>query len=414
MKLFSEYRGLRRELYILFIGRIMTNLGGMIWPMFTLIMNRKLGFDASTIALCMLVYSIVSLPVNLLGGKLADRLNKKNIIVVCDLVSILSYLYCSMVPLTVSSMVVFAAASLFQSIEWPAYDALVADFTTSADRERAYSLSYLGSNLGLVLAPTIGGILFNEHLNLAFLINGLAIASSTILIFFRIRDVHREEDHSAQGTYETDADTQMTTLPYILKNRVVLLFIIATAFSELVYGMWGYLMPLDLSTIHGDQGSVIFGSINSLNCVIVVVFTSLITRLFRKIRDSGKMLIGEGLILSGYILFMLLQRNIFCVYLSIAVFTFGEIFSTLASSPFLTRRIPASHRGRIMSFKGVFVSLFGSVTQVLIGKVYDLKGSMLTWILILVIGLAEIALVLLMRYYDHLDYPMLAETVEKE
>lgn len=414
MKLFSEYRGLRRELYILFIGRIMTNLGSMIWPMFTLIMNLKLGFDASTIALCMLVYSIVSLPVNLLGGKLADRMNKKNIIVVCDLVSIFSYLYCAMVPVTVSSMAVFAAASLFQSIEWPAYDALVADFTTSSDRERAYSLSYLGSNLGLVLAPTIGGILLNEHLNLAFLINGLAIASSTVLIFFKIRDVHREEDHSARGTYEAAADAKMPTIPYILKNRVVLLFIIAMAFGELVYGMWGYLMPLDLSTIHGDRGSVIFGSANSLNCIIVVVFTSLITRIFRRIRDSGKLLAGESLILCGYLLFMLLKENIFFVYLAITVFTFGEIFSTLASSPFLTRRIPASHRGRIMSFKGVFVSLFGSVAQVLIGKVYDLKGSMLTWILIIAIGLIEISLVLLVRYYDHRDYPMLAGTMEKE
>lgn len=48
--LLSQYRGLRKELYILFIGRIMTNMGSMIWPMFTLILNRKLGLNATVIA----------------------------------------------------------------------------------------------------------------------------------------------------------------------------------------------------------------------------------------------------------------------------------------------------------------------------------------------------------------------------
>jgi len=50
MKLLSEYRGLRKELYILFIGRMMTNMGSMIWPMFTLILSKKLGLSAGTIA----------------------------------------------------------------------------------------------------------------------------------------------------------------------------------------------------------------------------------------------------------------------------------------------------------------------------------------------------------------------------
>jgi hypothetical protein len=32
MKLLNQYRGLRREIYVLFFGRIVTNLGSMIWP----------------------------------------------------------------------------------------------------------------------------------------------------------------------------------------------------------------------------------------------------------------------------------------------------------------------------------------------------------------------------------------------
>ena len=37
MHFFSQYRGLRRENYVLFFGRIVTNMGSMVWPMLTMI-----------------------------------------------------------------------------------------------------------------------------------------------------------------------------------------------------------------------------------------------------------------------------------------------------------------------------------------------------------------------------------------
>lgn len=403
--LFSQYRGLRKELYILFIGRIMTNMGAMIWPMFTLILNQKLGMNATTIAACVIIFGLVNLPVSLIGGKLADKLNKKNIIVVCDLVSIASFIYCSLVPVTITSIAIFALASLFQTIEWPSYDALVADFSTSKDRERAYSLSYLGTNLGLVLSPTIAGILFNNHLNLAFLINGISIALSTALIFFRIKDVHRETDESAASGYEAELDSKVSAFSLIGKNRVVLLFILAAALSNGVYSMYNYLMPLDLGQTYAEQGSVLFGSMASVNCIVVVTCTALITRIFRKIRECGKMLIGEGLIITGYLLLLLFIRQPWMCFVAITIFTFGEIFNTLSSSPFLTRRIPASHRGRILAVMNVFCGIASSGIQLLIGMLYDRSGSTIAWATIIGIGLAEMLIVSIMAGFDRKDYP---------
>ena len=403
--MFSQYKGLRKELYILFIGRIMTNMGAMIWPMFTLILNRKLGLNATVIAACMVIFSLVNLPVSLIGGKLADKLNKKNIIVVCDLVSIASFIYCAIVPVTITSIAIFAVASLFQTIEWPSYDALVADFSTSKDRERAYSLSYLGTNLGLVLSPTLAGFLFENHLNLAFLINGISIALSTILIFFRIRDVHRETDDSPASGYEADLDSKVSALSYIGHSRVVLLFIIAAALSNGVYSMYSYLMPLDMGITYAERGSVLFGSMSSPNCIVVVTCTALITRLFRKIRESGKMLIGEGLILAGYLLFLLFIRQPIMCFVAITVFTFGEIFNTLSSSPFLTRRIPASHRGRIIAVMNVVCGLSSSAIQLAVGWIYDKAGSPTAWTTVIGIGIAEILIVAVMAAFDRKDYP---------
>ena len=403
--LINQYRGLRRELYILLVGRIMTNMGSMIWPMFTLILSQKLGLSATEIAACIMVFGFVSIPVSLLGGKLADRFNKKNIIVVCDLVSIASYVYCFLVPVTITSIVIFAVASLFQTVEWPSYDSLVADFSTSKDRERAYSLSYMGSNLGLVLSPTIGGLLFNNHLNLAFLINGLAIAMSTALIFFMIRDVHREKDDEEGGAYEKELDAGVSAFSIIRKSRVVILFILASALANGVYGMYSYLMPLDMGVTYAERGAVLFGSMTSVNCFVVIAFTAVITHLFRKMRDTGKMLMGEGLILSGYLIFMLFIRRPWLCFVAITVFTFGEIFNTISSSPFLTRRIPASHRGRILSVMNVFCGLSGSGIQLMTGSVYDCSGSAAAWTTIIAIGAVELILIAIVSVHDRKEFP---------
>ena len=412
--IFSQYKGLRKELYILLIGRIMTNMGSMIWPMFTLILNQKLGLNATVIAACVMIYSMVSLPISLIGGKLADRLNKKNIIVVCDLVSIASFIYCAIVPVTIPSIIVFSVASLFQTVEWPSYDALVADFSTSRDREKAYSLSYLGSNLGLVLSPTLAGFLFNNHLNLAFLINGIAIALSTVLIFFRIKDVHREKDNDKHSDYEADLDTRVSAFSYIVRNRVVWLFILASALANGVYAMYNYLMPLDMGITYAGRGSVLFGSMTSVNCIVVVTCTAVITKLFSKLRETGKMLVGEGLILLGYLIFLLFIRTPWLCFVAITVFTFGEIFNTISSSPFLTRRIPASHRGRILAVMNVFCGLSGSGIQLLTGWLYDTNGSRTAWLSIIGIGVLELVIVAVMAGFDRKDYPGLNGTESKE
>lgn len=404
MNFLSQYKGLRRELYILLVGRMMTNLGSMVWPMFTLILSRKLGFDATTIALCMMAYSIVSLPLALIGGRLADRYNKRNIIVFCDLVSISAFVYCSLVPITITSILVFSIASLFQAVEWPSYDALVADFSTSENREKAYSLSYLGGNLGFVLAPTIGGILFNNYLNLSFLINGISIALSTALIFFGIKDVHREHSEQSQGSYEQEIDTGASALKWLRGCRVALIFVIISALTESVYSMYNYLMPLDMTAIYAERGSLLYGTMSSLNCIVVLVSTALVTSLFAKMRETGKIMTGESLILCGFAVFLVFAKIPVMCYVAIVIFTWGEIFGAISQSPFITRRIPASHRGRISSIRQVLCSLTAALVQLGAGFVYDNLGSRAAWMCILGLSAISILLIAIMSSWDRKDF----------
>ena len=94
MKFIQQYKNLSKEIYILFFGRVVTSMGSLIWPLLTLILKNKLGYNATTIATITMAMSILQFPMLLLGGKLADTMNRKKIIVCCDMVTVISSAVC--------------------------------------------------------------------------------------------------------------------------------------------------------------------------------------------------------------------------------------------------------------------------------------------------------------------------------
>ena len=406
MNLFRQYRGLRREIYILSFGRTVTNLGSMIWPVMTMILSQKLGLSAAEISYYFVGSGLVMLPANLIGGRLADRFNKKWIIVLCDCVSIVCYLICAAIPLGSGTIFLFIFAGIFQSMEYSSYDALFADLSTTNDRERAYSLEYLGGNLGLVLSPTIAGLLFRDYLWLSFLISGFSIALSTVLIALLVRDVTPVEDAGEEAAYQkTQAGASVRTI--LKENPLILLYLLCGTLFGAAYSQYHFIMPLDMAAVHGDAGAVIYGTVSSLNCITVVLFTPLITRLFSRMRDTGKMLTGRLLLFAGYLIFLLLLGFIPGYYLAMLVFTWGEIFDAISSGPYVSSRIPASHRGRINGLMSVVHAVVTGGIELAVGQLYDRAGSAWTWGLILAITLAAAAATAVLRATDKKAYPKL-------
>ena len=411
--LISQYRGLRREIYILFFGRIVTNLGSMVWPMLTMILSQKLGMRAFAISVLTVSSMCIMMPANLLGGRLADRRNKKRVIVACDFVSVGCYILCAALPLGYVTVALMLIAGIFQSMENPSYDALIADLSTTADRERAYSLQYLGGNLGLMLSPTIAGFLFKDYLWLAFLISGVAIGCSTVLIALRVRDITPERDESEASVYQ-EAQDSASLREILRKNRILLLYLIGAALYWSAYQQYNYLMPLDMGKVHGDAGAVLFGTVSSLNCIVVVIFTPLITRVFSRVPETKKMLCGMLLAAAGYLVFLLLIGHVPVYYLAILLFTWGEIFSTISGGPYLSRRVPESHRGRVNGFTTVLATVIQGVCALLIGWLYDHAGRAGAWALVLGLLTAAAALTLVLVRRDRVKYPKLYEATRDD
>ena len=131
-------------------------------------------------------------------------------------------------------------------------------------------------------------------------------------------------------------------------------------------------------------------------------------------RDTEKMLTGRILVIVGYTVFLLLLGFIPGYYIAIFVFTFGEIFSTIAEGPYVSTRIPASHRGRVNGIMSVICAVIAGVVDFSVGRLYDHKGSFFTWVLILGVTLAAAVLSIVLIARDKKAYPKLYKTEKSE
>ena len=114
----------------------------------------------------------------------------------------------------------------------------------------------------------------------------------------------------------------------------------------------------------------------------------------------------RGLRRENYILFF---GRIPAYYLAMFVFTLGEVFCTLSQGPYMTRRVPSSHRGRISGVMNVLHSVLMGTFNIVTGRIYDSAGSTAAWtVVIAVLGASVLISVFLIRG-DRKAYPKLYE-----
>ncbi len=402
-RLFSMYRGLKREIYIICFGRFVTSMGGLVWPMLTLILKNKLGFDAEQVALWFLLFGVVQLPFGLVGGKVTDKYNKRNLILLFDLISVVLYITTAFLPLSTGSLCIYFLGSLFQHMEWPAYDAIIAEMTKGDEREKAYSLQYLAANLGVVFAPTLGGLLFENYLWLSFLICGLAVFSSTILIFFFIpKDIEKADN---RNSYE--AKTEGSLFQMVKGRRILLMYTLICCLSITLYNQFNYLLPIQMDEIFLAQGAVYFGMLTSVNGIVVITGTPVLTQITLKWSDLDRIILGVFLQIVALCSYYFYNDGIGLYIVSMVVFTVGEVLNTLGANPYLSKRLPSSHRGRYISIHNIFTSTTSSLGNTLVGKIVVMYTFREGWFFVAIGGIILMALFAAYRGMDRRKFSLL-------
>lgn len=383
---FKQYMGQSRSVYVLFFGRLVTSMGALIWPMLTLILSRKIGYSDSQVGFVLIAIGLVFLPATYIGGKLADRFNRKLLIVVMDSISVIFFIACAFVEPGTTMLILFVLAGWFAHMESPIFEALIIDVTRPDEREVAYSMTYLGRNLGMTVGIALGGLLFNDFLSVAFMIDGATTFISTILIVAFVTVINSDAlSEESKNDYEDKVDINEKTIHVLLSRRSVMIQLCIYFMTGIVYDQYLFALPLYMDHLYGASGVVYYGYIASFNAGIVILLTPFITKLSERYSELTKVMVGIGLFSASYLL--ILGNPVYMIFFVFMIlFTIGEVLNMLGTSPYVSRRIPASHRGRVNSW--VYIAFFvGSMTgKGMVGVMLEKLSYQPTFIALAIVG----------------------------
>ncbi len=392
MNLFKPYRNLPREVYVIFFSRLINAAGLFVHPLLTLILTVKIGMSLSAAGSIVAISGLIFAPASLIGGKMTDTVGRKKIIVIFDTLGSLSLLVCAFIPPSMAMVYVLMAGMFCWGVAQPAHDALISDVTTPENRTGAFSLSYLGFNLGFVVGPAVGGMLFENHLRLFFIIDALTGLIATWLIIIYIKEtIHRTEENFGEERQD-EQHVEGSIFKVLLKKPVLLTFAILLLGYNFAYAQWGFLIPAHIEMVKPIGYAKFFGKLASFNGLVVILFTPLLTSLLNRVGNLNRIIMGGVMYTIGFgILGFYNMEWIFI--LSVFTFTLGEILITISYMPFVANHTPASHRGRMSSVLPMIMGAGYAIGPIIMGNVAEVYSIELAW---QIIGLVMIVSTFLM------------------
>ena len=166
-------------------------------------------------------------------------------------------------------------------------------------------------------------------------------------------------------------------------------------------------MPLNLENNFVNSGAFRFGVLTSINALTVVFGTPILTKYINKMIDSSSMFIGEALEILGLSLFIFLEKRFYIAIVAMIIFTLGEIFLSVSQASHYSKRIPLSHRGRLLGLLHIFTSLIGTGSNYLVGLLLDSFDFKSVWIMISIIGVLLLGFYIVYIKMDRKSYPKL-------
>lgn len=395
----EQYKGLPKPVYIIVLANIINSLGTFVRPLMALFLTDKLNYSTSNAGFIIMLASLLYIPGSLIGGKLADMFGRKQIIIISSVISAFSLLMCAkfFIPTAFIGLVLFASFS--QAVAQPAIGAIMIDMTNSNNRKAAFSLSYLGSNIGFSLGPIIAGFLYKNYLQLTFVVDGLTTLAFVVLIAkFTPKVTQGFENEAVLG--EKEQPVKGSTLSALFKRPILLAFALIQVLLSFVYSQFYFALPLRLNQLFNENGAQVYGTLASVNGVTVLALTTIVISATSRFKTIYNMSLVGVLYAIGFGMLYFIN-SLPLLMISTLIWTLGEILSAVNARVFVADNTPASHRGRfnatINIISGTGLTVGPWVTGLLL-KTMSLES---VWLVIFVISLIAASLMYILHFIEN-------------
>ncbi len=351
----KKYRSLPAPVYILTLAALINASGSFVRIFLTMILTDKLDFSTDQAGFIVMVAVFLYVPGSLIGGKIADSTGRKITFLLFSGLSAAAYVAAAYLYGSEKSILLILAAIFFTSAAAPATTAMIMDLTTAKDRETAFSLHYIGVNLGFSLGLLAAGFLYQHYFHLLFWSSALAILITMALIIFLVKETLPSSAETGTALPEKQAAGNGTA-GLFLKNPLLLGCTAAGILYSIVYSQGSFSLPILLNEMFQLQGARYYGYLMSANGITVILLTPLISAVTSRWRSISNLGLAGLFFACGFgVIFFCSNLPLF--FISTIIWTIGEILHAINLNVFLAENAPASHRGR---FHALYNSIAGA------------------------------------------------------
>lgn len=321
--------------------------------------------------------TIPLLLLSLLGGVLADRINKKSILIATQSAfMLLAFLLAALTQLklvTPSQIMLIALLNgVVMAFDAPARQAVVVELVGKTHLPNAIALNSVSFNSSRIIGPALAGILVASiGMSGCFYINGISFLAVIIALF--LIKVNYVGTRQIKKTIVKDLKDGLV---YVKDNPLILILIAMVGMVSLFGLSYVILMPIFANDILkvGVKGLGMLMSFTGIGALI----GALILAQLGDFRYKGKFLIYSSIIYSfSLILFSLSKVYVF----SLAVLVMLGVTSVSAVAlinTILQARVPDAFRGRVMSVFMITFAGFMPFGNLIAGSLSQAMGVSFT------------------------------------
>jgi len=361
------YRGLPSSIYVLFLSRIVNTMGAFVRPFLTIFLTTNLGIGESLTGLIVTLAIVVYVPGSVVGGFLADRIGRKNVFIYFFAAAAMCFIPCAFLGDSMLIPALLILSSFFNAAAEPANSSMVADLTNPSNRKAAFSLLYLGINIGFSVGPLIAGFLYNSFIELIFLGDAMTTFIAIFLVYRYVQESKPDISCVDLGGREFERPETGSVFKVIRARPFLIMAAFVTMMLSFVMSQMGFSLPLYTNEVFGTaRGPSLFGGLMSVNGIIVVVMTVFLISLTKALKPIQNMSISGILYAIGYgMLYFVRSYELFIV--STIIWTMGEILMATNWGVYIANHTPMSHRGRFNAVLNTLSHSGHAISPLMIG-----------------------------------------------
>ena len=339
----SDLRELPRAFWVLFTGTFINRFGTFVMPFLAIYLTRE-GYTVTQAGLAISAYGTGALLASLIGGHLADTIGRRHTMVLglwSAAASLIALYYVSGLP---AIMTVAALNGFANALYSPAASALIADLVPDRLRVRAFAGLRFAVNAGFGLGSAAAGFLAKH--SFAWLFYGDAL---TLVIFggialaFLPHGVHHQRGGDGYIPWST-------ALGRIFRDRAFVAMFASALLSAIVFSQFNTTYGLEVERRGFD--TTIYGALLAMNGLMIILFELPLTCLTMRFAPKRVIALGYAVLGCGFAL-NAIGSSLAVLFLSMALFTVGEMIAMPMQSAYVARIAPRDLRGRYSGAMGM-------------------------------------------------------------